>query len=531
VFTVRRALVAQRRLDRAPASLADAVSADAPSRASALAWIAARDADPRLRARAGRALEALLGRGLREPGRRSECAAAARETLRAAFDDRALPDGVKLELLPVLEACGEPVHPDDVGRSFRHPESAHRLLVGRQLAALQATPAAIDHELRLAGARGPWPGPLTDLSDVEALLTVGSIAAQSHPALAALFLPAVAAAALHAGVGVARAMEELGVAAATRHRYALFALRELGSLPATGAVGERARQLARELERSGLAPATPPVPDFTRGWATVVDGAGSRQLGLLFRAGRDRSALCLLLNDLEGIKDVLFVPAGGARLARGFEVAGGVSTAPADLAFGRALVADALALHDASGRPAPAPFLLYRHLLGGEPLPFRHREPDLSAYALDRWPRSASLVFGSELLAKLPLCEELYCASDAAYAFLASRMRRDGLTRVHFDVDAATFRTYLAGIAAAERDLLARRLAANLEVEARAGRAHRRENQALARVVVALVEQVVPFEEIPFVQALNAAGMTFVAQNVALGHRTQREANEAAERS
>jgi hypothetical protein len=88
----------------------------------------------------------------------------------------------------------------------------------------------------------------------------------------------------------------------------------------------------------------------------------------------------------------------------------------------------------------------------------------------------------------------------------------------------------LTEVAAAERELLTRRLAINLEVEARAGRARRHENQALARVVVALAERVVPFEEIPFVQALNAAGMGFIAQNVALGHRSQREANAAAER-
>ena len=529
VFTVRRALVAQRRPSRGTPALVDANDPEAPSRATALAWIAARDADPRLRARAARTLEALLGARAVDPGRLAGCAAAARDTLRAALDDRALPDERKLELLPVLEACGGPVHPDEVGRSFRRPESAHRLLVGRQLAALPATPVAIDHELRLTGARGTWPGPLADPSDIEALLTVGAIAAESHPALAALFLPAVAAAALHAGVGTARAMEELAAAAATRHPYAVFMLRELGSMPAAGTVGERARRLARELERDGVAPAVPPFPAFTRGWATIVDGAGSRQVGLLFRAGRDRSALCLLLNDTEGIKDVDFVPAGGARLARGLEGAGGVAIAPADVPFARALIADALALHERSGRPAPAPCLLYRHLLGGEPLPARRREPDLSAYALDRWPRSPSLVFGSELLAKLALCEELYCASDAAYAFLASRMRRDGVARVHFAVDAPTFRAYLAEIAAAERDLLTRRLAVNLEVEARAGRAGRRENQALARVVLALAEEVVPFEEIPFVQALNAAGMAFVAQNVALGHRSQREANEAAE--
>ncbi len=523
--------MAQPRPARASAELVDGELPDAPSGAAALAWLAARDTDPQLRAHAARTLETLLGGRTLDPGERSRCAAAARAMLRAALDDRALPDEAKLELLPTLEACGVPLHPEDLGRSFRRPEFAHRHLVGRQLASLPATPEAIDRELRLVGAHGPWPGPLKDPADLEALLTVGAIAAESHPALAALFLPAVAAAALHAGVGAARAAGELAVAAATRHPYALFMLRELGNLPAAGAVGERARRLAGELERDGVTAAAPPAPAFTRGWATIVDGAGSRQIGLLFRAGRDRSALCLLVNDVEGIKDVFFVPAGGARLVRGLELTGGVSIAPADLPFARSIVADSFAFHAAAARPAPAPCLLYRHLLGEEPLAARPREPDLSAYALDRWPRSVALVDGSELLAKLPLCEELYCASDAAYAFLAARMRRDSVSRVHFDVDEPAFRNYLAEIAAAERDLLARRLAANLEVEARAGRAHRRENAALARVVVALVEEVVPFEEIPFVQALNAAGMGFVAQNVALGHRTQREANEAAERA
>ncbi|MCU0223116.1 MAG: hypothetical protein MUF27_03415 [Acidobacteria bacterium] len=531
VFAVRAALVAGHRPERAAAARAGAAPAAAAAHAGALAWLAARDADGRLRAEAGRALEALLGRTGAARELRAARADAALATLRAAIDDPALSDERKLELLPLLEACGDPVHPDEVGRSFRRPEHAHRVLVGRQLAALPATPQAIDHELRLAGARGLWPGPLNGTADVDALLTIGSIAAGSHPALAALFLPAVAAAALHAGVGVARALEELGQAAATRHPYALHALRELAVLPAVGAVGERARRLARELEREGIAPAAPPGPPPVRGWASIVDGAGSRQVGLLFRAGRDRAAFCLLLNDLEGVKDVFFVPSGGARLVRGLELAGGVPVAPADLPFARALVADSFDLHERTGRPAPAPCLLYRHLLGEEPLAARPREPDLSAYASDRWPRTPALVLGSEVLARLPLCEELYCASDAAYAFLAARMRRDGVSRVHFDVDADEFRDYLTGIASEERELLTRRLALNLEVEARGGRAHRRENQALARVVVALAESVLPFEEIPFVQALNAAGMALVAQNVALGHRSQREANEAAERA
>ncbi len=530
VFAVRRALVApppggQRRSGRSGAD-----PAAAPSHAAALAWLAARDADRHLAVRAARELAALLGAFGSNADGRVDGAEPARVVLRAAIDDPCLADERKLDLLPLLEACGEPLHPDALGRSFRQPERARRTLIGRRLAELPAQAETIDRELRLAGAGGPWPGPLTEPGEVEALLAIGAIAAEYHPALAALFLPAVAAAALHAGVGVARAVEELGAAAATRHPFALTALRALGELPAAGALGPRARRLARAMERDGVAAAAPSAPPFTRGWATIVDGTGSRHVGLLFRAGRDRAALGLLLDDQQGLRDVYFAPSGGARLARGLELAAGVAVAPTDLRFARALVGDALARHAALERPVPAPLMLYWPWLGEDLPAAQPHEPDLAAYALDRWPRTAALVAGSELLARLPLCEELYCASDEAYAFLAARMRRDGEARVRFDVDAAAVRSYLTEVAAAERELLTRRLAINLEVEARAGRARRHENQALARVVVALAERVVPFEEIPFVQALNAAGMGFIAQNVALGHRSQREANAAAER-
>lgn len=530
VFALRRALVGSRSIPRIVAGiLSDGARSPATS-VTALAWLACRDTDAVIRSRAARVLERLApARRLGDEERRA-CLKAGRGALLAALADPGLPDGRKLELIPALEAFGAPLHPQEVGRSFRDPDRAHRHLVGRQLAALPATPAAIDRELRLAGTAGTWPGTLRGEEDLDALFTVGEIAAESHPALAAILLPALAAAAARAGLGVRQAAQQLETAAATRHPFALFCLRELASLPGVGAIGESARLGAEELQRTGVAVAAPPSPAFTRGWASVVDGAGSRQLALLFRSGRGRAALFLLLNDREGLKDIFFAPEGGTEMARGLAHTPGIVVAPSDLPFARSLLADAIARHHEAGVPLPAPFLLFRAYLGDEPIAPRRRAPDLSAYALDRWPRTRALVERSELLASLPLCEELYCASDEAYAFLAARMRRDGASRVTFDIDERAYRAFLRDVAGAERELLARRLAVNLEVEARSGRAGRPENRALARVLIALVEEVVPFEEVPFVQALNGIGMRRVAQNVALGHSNQREANDAAER-
>lgn len=528
IFALRRALVASRPAARTVAAIVSDGARSPAASAAALAWLASRDTDAALRARASRLLGRLLSSSRLPDEARCACRAAGRSVLLAALADRALPDDRKIELIPALEAVDAPLHPLEVGRSFRDPHRAHRYLVGRQLASLPASPAVIDRELRLAGSSGAWPGPMDREIDVDALLSVGEIAAESHPALAALLVPALAAAAAHAGLALRQAADLLPSAAATRHPHALFMLRELAALPGTGAIGGRARLLAEELQRAGVSPAPPAGPQFTRGLASVVDGAGSRQLVLLFRAGRERAALLLLLNDQEGLKDLFLVPTGGTALARELERAPGIAVAPADLPYGRSLLAEALALHHERVAPLPASFLLFRPYLGSGPIAPRRRVPDLSPFALDRWPRTRSLVDRSELLASLPLCEELYCASDDAYAFLAARMRRDGTARVTFDVDERDFRSYLRDVAGAEAGLLARRLAVNLEVEARAGRAGRPECRALARVLIALVEGIVPFEEIPFVQALNGIGMRRVAQNVALGHANQREANAAA---
>ena len=86
---------------------------------------------------------------------------------------------------------------------------------------------------------------------------------------------------------------------------------------------------------------------------------------------------------------------------------------------------------------------------------------------------------------------------------------------------------FLREAASRERPQLTSRLAANLEIEAMAGRARTPSNRMAARVWLALAEPIVPFHEIPYVQALGARAVAAIAQNLDLGYRTQRAANEA----
>jgi hypothetical protein len=76
---------------------------------------------------------------------------------------------------------------------------------------------------------------------------------------------------------------------------------------------------------------------------------------------------------------------------------------------------------------------------------------------------------------------------------------------------------------------LVRRLGANLEVEAMAGRASRARTRRLAALYVALSEEAVPYPLVPFLHELQRQGMMRIADNLLMGFRTQEEANAAAE--
>src|SRR5690606_6983896 len=86
---------------------------------------------------------------------------------------------------------------------------------------------------------------------------------------------------------------------------------------------------------------------------------------------------------------------------------------------------------------------------------------------------------------------------------------------------------FLDAVERHERERVTRRLAVNLEHEARAGRAKQRINRLAARTWIALSEELLPFDELPYARALAVRSLQAIEHNVALGHGTQDEANQA----
>lgn len=70
-------------------------------------------------------------------------------------------------------------------------------------------------------------------------------------------------------------------------------------------------------------------------------------------------------------------------------------------------------------------------------------------------------------------------------------------------------------------------MAANLEVESLAGRAKRRENQIAARTYLALTEEIIPFEQVPYIRALAEKSVQVIRQNQQRGYTNQEEVNSS----
>jgi hypothetical protein len=125
------------------------------------------------------------------------------------------------------------------------------------------------------------------------------------------------------------------------------------------------------------------------------------------------------------------------------------------------VVADALAVHEESGRPFPGRFLLYRHYLGAEPLSARRREPNLGTYMTETIVRGPQLVEGTELAFETPIYGGLWSGSDESYEFVrrfpppGRAKKRRGPAALSMPESA--FEEFVAKVASKERQALARR--------------------------------------------------------------------------
>jgi len=142
-------------------------------------------------------------------------------------------------------------------------------------------------------------------------------------------------------------------------KRALYRLAQRGVTPPPAAAATR--MIARRAERA------------SRAWISGVDGSGSRAAWILFEDGLGGLLLCsLIVSDTTGIVDV----AGGGITRKRLETELAalrasqklpwLQTAPARVL---ALVAEALALHAASGTAPPVAFARWQRLFEGTPAP------------------------------------------------------------------------------------------------------------------------------------------------------------------
>ncbi|HET9300469.1 MAG TPA: hypothetical protein VFO11_11020 [Candidatus Polarisedimenticolaceae bacterium] len=522
--TVRSFLMGMSAADRehTPAQMLERLLDKAPQPGAALAWALARDPDATVREFASALLlvaahDPAVSRRVRRPILR-----AAGTVLERALHDPEVDDEVKFRIGPALSLCGIEVDDAAYRSAFRDHAGTSRRMMEEAFRGKETTPEAVDAWLETME--------LPDPASFAIALDLCRAAVEVNAPLGAMLLVCLAARSLESGIEGERA-EMLRLAASTHSGEARWALRTFGELPSTGALGDLARALAVELQAAAIEESVPRTGPFEHGLVSMVDGAGSRQVALFFRgpeADGDRDALMLLPNDEVGIKDVFGVWAEGDEVLERFDAFASVAAvAPCDLALARALTADALATHARTGRPVPAGFLCLRPLLGPEPLLPLAREPDLSAYGLERLRVGPELVARSGNLAYRPDTQSLYCATDRAYQFVADRIRRSGEDDGLLALSRRELRRFLEEIAAEDGPRLLHRLAVNLEVQALAGRAKETGNKRLARLWWGLRHEVVPFADVPFVEELTRNGLGAIVENVLQGFLTQAEANEA----
>lgn len=509
--------------EASPVEILQAIVPGSPEAGAELAKLVAYDLDPNVSQCAASLLcLALEGKGV-PPRDKPLLQEAAKPVLYAALHDPDLPDDRKYHAGPLYILCGGQMDSQELCSVFRDFEGTARRNVREAFRGLSDQPDGISQALFSLGLLEGGKAAPTE----EAFYRVTELGLDllevNRDAAATLLAAVVAMAAGHGAAGeeAHRALDALAEAPCERTAWCLA---ELASWPAMGDLGAKARALRNAMGARGVAPAYHLTSKFSRALLSAVDGAGTRSMALFFRSPDGQLDLCtVLLNDVVGVKDAWCSFGNAEEIEAQLQGRGELVLAPCSPALAREVLADAAAIHAERGTPFPGPLFVCRPYLGPEPLAARRRTPDLRAYPIDRIERTPAMFEGCEVLHHHPAYGAFTFTSDAAYAFLSSNpVRNDGT------VPSEKFETFVREIAARDKDVLLARMAANLEVEALAGRASDEANQTAARAWLGLRDAVVPFHEVPYVRRLCEESIGMVAQNLRLGFRSQAEADRAA---
>jgi len=491
-----------------------------------LAALSAYDLDPHVSRVAFLFLLRILKAEVVSPAIAAAAGKSAVPVLLQALRDPSLPDDRKLALPALCSLAGCELSRDEASACFKDFEGAMKRSMIEVTSAHSDQPDGILKflfGLHLVDVGEDDAAPSQEA--LETGIACCTATRDANPSLSASALGVLVAIAAENNFHSDHLDAALDALAAIRSERASWCLAELGRWPALGALGAKARALAARLAAEGVAPRFNLLAEFSHGSVSAVDGAGMRSLTLFFRTPEGSlDAALFLLSDDRGVKAVTYLPEEGSGLEEQLRGApGGLPFAPCTLDFARDLVADAWAVQEERGGILPSQLFLVRPHLGSDAIVPRHRTPDLAAYALEAMARSQDLARDSLRLLNLPQYGSLYFSSDAAYDFLSGVAPKRGgrVPRKHLE-------TFAREIAIQERGLLLARMAANLEVESLAGRADQPLNRLAASTWLAMSENVVPFHEIPYVSGLCNASVEMITANLAMGFRTQAEANRAA---
>ncbi|HEX2974143.1 MAG TPA: hypothetical protein VHP11_17550 [Tepidisphaeraceae bacterium] len=496
-----------------------------PDAGADLAWLAAYDSEQKNGASFALAL---LFRGIQDegplsPAQRRRLRIRAKEVIEAAMPDMNVPDDRKLMLVPLYHMLGGDVKAEEVSGYFQDYAGSLERMSDRMLSDISDRPDSIEQVLEgfnIFDREGEPPS-------ADSLATAATFAvalAQKDPAAAGALAGSMAAIAGEFGVESEIVPELLKAVATMGNARTAWYLDELSRWPAID-VSELAGELAREMKGRGLAPRHAMIGEFSHGMVSMEDGVGSRSLTLFFRTpegGMD--SLIVMLNRRVGMKDVWCAFEDSTEIEETVHATEQeIKYAPCKLELARELIADAWALHEREGRPLPGRFFIYRPFLGEQPIQPRTRTPNLGAYMLEMMVVSPDLAKGSEELLDHPAYVGRCTQSEEAFAYVREHMSGRKKKKSQGSIE-----EFIQRFISHDKEAILAGMAANLEVESLAGRATQPVNQLAARTYVAIRDGVCPLEQIPYIYGIAEECVDDIRANIAMGYKSQAEANAAA---
>lgn len=450
--------------------------------------------------------------------------------VRKAIRDKAnVADDDKLILATTMEKAGAPLFSgEDELRACMHDyDAAIESRKRRMASAISDDPAAMTLFLESRGLYSPESGKAPSVNTINAMMSFALTVADDNPAAVVLAAACLAIRAEQPDLniqGVNAIYERMRELKTPR---ALWCLDTLAEWPGLGAARGKALEEADALRMAGVESEPPSASGkFVKALISMIDDTGSRSLVLFRRErGGDFDALGLMLNDEIGVKDIVTGFGAGEEFKAMFEEMGqGVALADIGIDLARELLADALARHADTGTAPPGVLFALLPFFGDVKIVPRVREPNLGMYKLDKaTPTQALAGDDTALLADLPLLSHLTPMPEAAYEFCRKyhKPKRDG------SLNPENLDRFIDAVLVPERERLLRRMAVNLEVEALAGRAKRKDNRLVVLLWLGLRENVVPFREHPFVREMAIASSDTVIEDIRRGYTTRKAAFDA----